>query len=69
MFGEWIVESIVFERKRLVERRNLIDEGEYGQKHAIGSSLALVELGRRSCDAEGAAIHYDEVVANISIPN
>ena len=59
MFGEWIMEGVVLEREGLVVGRNLVDDGEDSHKHTVRPLLAVVELGRRSCDAEGAALHYD----------
>ena len=59
MFGKRIVERVVFEREGLVVRRNLVDDGEDAQKYSTGPVLAMVELGRRSCDAAGAVLHYD----------
>lgn len=50
MFGERVVESVVFEGEVLVKGRDLVDNGEGQHKNTIA---LLVELGRRLCARKG----------------
>jgi hypothetical protein len=50
MFGERIVQGVVFEGKMLVEGRDFVDDSEGYHENTMA---LLVGLAKRSCDRKG----------------
>jgi hypothetical protein len=68
LMGERVVEAVVFERERLVEGRDLVDDGENSNEYTIFALVRLVvlESGRVLACFMQRLLHYDEVVDDVS---